>query len=1030
MHRETHNNPFEATEGMALLGELRADPNNIVLHGHEAELENMTYWDMETQWPTVVGNNGSVTITVPQAGSFYIGAVVYDTEEKCHLPHVTALLDCSPGTASYELSIDGKTVGRFQPHKRDNRERLFFLDRPIAFKGGEMITLHTGPEGRHLVQDILLLYSRPPIRRRSFAISHVAADSVEIDGKLKARLTWVTSWPSRCKVDYGTNQPAVEPEPLSNHRLILEDVEAGQTIKYRIRAPKPDGGEVQSDEMTLTVSSPARPGGNAICEKVTLRVQNPHDFDIDACPVSSGVPFGRGEIGTLAQMRLLDSTGTPIVMQAQELARWDDGSIKWALVSFQAEVLAKETGIFALEYGKDVSPSEFNTPLQVQQEDGAITVNTGPLEVRFDASRSGFPIRCVVDGKEVIADPVQATLSAEGKTFDSHCPAELLEIEEAGPVRVVIHSKGHYQETGGGPFFEYEARFVFYANAPFFQMHHAWGNDREELFTTFDQIRLDIPLVAGKDSEWAVGLGEGRSAVGSGDLDLRQMRHDHFEMTPQQPGGRQCRADGWVDMRCGDGGLLVSVRDFWQLYPKSLSINDGRLSVGLCPDFPDGTYDQDEADDITQFYFYLLEGRYKIKTGLKKWHELLFFCHENELGAEAQLQTVAAFQNPLIAVCPAEHYCGTGVFGKITPAGTGKTDRYDQLCDQLAERYEKRRRDNNWYGMLNYGCVVHEGMLIWENGEYDHHHGFLLLFARTADLKWYFLAEKAARHFIDVDTVHYGPHNGVVYAHEIGHTGDYFDTPPTPYPKDHRLRALWGCPSHSWLEGFCDWYGVSGDRTSLEAARNGGDYYCGAVLMNNYEFTNLREVGWFIILALGVYNLTYDPCLLNGARIAIKRVLEKQTPGPRGWHRQMIPAHCHCLPRHRGACLYMLSITCRGLETYYEITGDQRVADAIVGGANQAIDEMWIEEKNDFAPTSCPHCKEFSNWSGQYPHPIQMLLFSHRRTGKSRYLDIAKKLIEHSSRSNEDMAPFWTKGYYHLEQIEKELNTRETKHEV
>ena len=195
MNQKVTDCHFVSTEGMVLLKELRADPNNVVLHAYQGELANMSYWDSESHWPTVVGFNGSVTVTVPWAGLYYVGAVVYDQEEKRHLPHITAVLDCPPGVTSYEMHIDGDAIGQFEPHETDNRERLFFLDRLVKFKGGEKISLHTGSVGVHLVQDILLMASRPPIRSRFFDISHVEAESVEVDGQLKARLTWVTSCP-------------------------------------------------------------------------------------------------------------------------------------------------------------------------------------------------------------------------------------------------------------------------------------------------------------------------------------------------------------------------------------------------------------------------------------------------------------------------------------------------------------------------------------------------------------------------------------------------------------------------------------------------------------------------------------------------------------------------------------------------------------------------------------------------------------------------------------------------------------------
>jgi len=117
----------------------------------------------------------------------------------------------------------------------------------------------------------------------------------------------------------------------------------------------------------------------------------------------------------------------------------------------------------------------------------------------------------------------------------------------------------------------------------------------------------------------------------------------------------------------------------------------------------------------------------------------------------------------------------------------------------------------------------------------------------------------------------------------------------------------------------------------------------------------------------------------------------------------------------------MLSIVCRGLELYYEITGDERIAEAIVGGANQAVDEMWRADLNDFAPTSCPDILEaYPAWkTAHFPVPVQMLLFAHLRTGKPHYLDIARRVIAHTPLEAYHWIPWWTKAFSHMDQIER-----------
>jgi len=358
------NENFETTEGLALLWELTAQPDNIVLHSPEAELEGMQYLDLDYRWPAVYGNNGTIMVTVPRAGWFHPSVVIYDTEEPAHLPLDLGLITYPPGLGAYEMSIDGKVVGRFYLREQDNRQRLFFLDHPVEFKGGERITLRTGATGPNLTEDIILLRVRPPIRKRLFEIRSVEAGFVQRDGRHEIRLTWITTWPTRCTIEYGVGnatKTVTEEGPLANHRVYLADLEPGAEYRYRIIAPKPDGSTVKSKEMAFTFSPPALVERKVKRARVPLRVENPHDFRLSSYPISSGVPFAKGEIGGVEQMRLLDGEGNALPMQATVLSRWDDGSVKWALVSFQADFQGAQTAGFTLEYGSEVMPDGFDT---------------------------------------------------------------------------------------------------------------------------------------------------------------------------------------------------------------------------------------------------------------------------------------------------------------------------------------------------------------------------------------------------------------------------------------------------------------------------------------------------------------------------------------------------------------------------------------------------------------------------------------------------------------------------------------------
>ena len=156
------NGGFETTEGLHLLWELAGQPENIVLRALDGELDGMEYYESEYRWPAVHGSNGSVTVTVPRAGEFYVGVVVYErTEPDAEL--------------SFEMSLDDEVVGSFFPCESDNRQRLYSLTRPLSFEGGERITVRTGDKGFHLIEDIMLLRMKPPVRKRRLEIGNFEA---------------------------------------------------------------------------------------------------------------------------------------------------------------------------------------------------------------------------------------------------------------------------------------------------------------------------------------------------------------------------------------------------------------------------------------------------------------------------------------------------------------------------------------------------------------------------------------------------------------------------------------------------------------------------------------------------------------------------------------------------------------------------------------------------------------------------------------------------------------------------------------
>ena len=77
--------------------------------------------------------------------------------------------------------------------------------------------------------------------------------------------------------------------------------------------------------------------------------------NLRALPVTSGVPFPKGALGSERGVQLLDSQGKTLPLQATVTARWADGSVKWLLLDFRHSGPAAD---YTLAFGPNVPPRE------------------------------------------------------------------------------------------------------------------------------------------------------------------------------------------------------------------------------------------------------------------------------------------------------------------------------------------------------------------------------------------------------------------------------------------------------------------------------------------------------------------------------------------------------------------------------------------------------------------------------------------------------------------------------------------------
>jgi hypothetical protein len=953
---------MRTTWGAKLIDRLVDAADTIKIEANEMELHGFvddTFSEYRRRSVVRREPGGSLTCTAPRCGRRYLGFVIFDS--------------LSPETV--EVRIDGVTRGVALVDGNNQRERLCTLAQPYDFQGGETVCLQTvehetveheedespadacplremtpyfshweGGGESHRIESIAFFAEPPPQSDLPCEFAHVHAeplcDAEESDGAAPAastsvRLTWITTWDARCRIEYwhegSTPKEIVEERRAANHRVLLSDLRPGARYRYRLTAPNRDGDVVESGPHRFE-TSPGRPAaGSAGRERVTLTVAGSAAASSCAVPVRSGVPFPRGVLGSSANLRLLGTDGEEIPTQARTLGRWPDGTVKWALLDFQTTGREGPERTCTVEYGSQVTRADCATSLQVHEHPDRVIVDTGRVGITFDRTRFGPFAAITRGGRPYLTGARLVVTGTDGTEYVStRSQAASVRVEEAGPLCCIVVSAGTHRSSDGDRLFRSIFRVHAFAGLPYVRVEHTFVNDNpDSMFTSIASMVLQIDVASG----------------GIRQIDLRQT---HDERAVVGGTARRGRLDGSVT--AGDAG--VSVVDFWQQYPKSLTTHDGGIDVGICPDLAGGGYDVGGAEE-RKLYYYLTNGAYRFREGAAKTHT----CY---VGRDLPPHPAP------VAQAPPRWMSESGAFGEVTPAGDGSYPEYERILAEAFDGYLAERERQRDYGMMNFGdCFV--GNDTWGNTEYDMGYSFFLQWARTGERRQFESACRAAVHHRDVDTCHASgdpTRVGGVYRHSVGHVGEYYDYDDRSAAavniddQEFKKRSStggvpWGrfTVSHTWVDGFLLHHYLTGDRRSAQTARIVADRYAGDHT-RNYEFTNCRNNGWHLILVMQMYEATGDRFYLNAAHIIIERTLERQTSDG-GWRRMLVYGHCLCdIPRHLGNAGFMVGILLVGMKMYHQATDDRRVAESLIRGAEFLVDALWKGEAFQYTP--CP----------------------------------------------------------------------------
>ncbi len=284
---------------------------------------------------------------------------------------------------------------------------------------------------------------------------------------------------------------------------------------------------------------------------------------------------------------------------------------------------------------------------------------------------------------------------------------------------------------------------------------------------------------------------------------LYQDSVSHFGIQKKLEGENLCYIDCMHGSRTAGGGafgseygsVTVAVRDFWEKYPSGLSVKglDGeRAECTLwfwSPQAPAMDFRHYASRGYNQVCYEGYDYKGASPDGIACTNECMITFSEEMIPTDGEVEEFAALGNdPVVYVGTPEFYHEMRAFGYWSlpskEGEAGETERWleDQL-EKVFEFYKKEVGQRNWYGMFNYGDVMHTydsvrhqwkydiGGYAWDNTELVPTLWLWLYFLRTGREDVYRMAEKLSRHASEVDVYHMGKYKGLGSRHNVRHWG-------------------------------------------------------------------------------------------------------------------------------------------------------------------------------------------------------------------------------------------------------------------
>jgi YetA-like protein len=579
--------------------------------------------------------------------------------------------------------------------------------------------------------------------------------------------------------------------------------------------------------------------------QIQLLIEPKGPFQRRLEPVTCGIPWPRAVLVDVGRLQLADAQGKVVALQARVLDRWPDGSVRWTLLDWQANVNGPTS--YVLRAGASGLEAPLTGPCvqAVGEGDGVVRINTERAQFVLRPGND-FPFESVIVGGGAAIDQGRTRFTVEDESGRLYRPQVYrLRLEEAGPVRAAVWMEGELVSAAAAPLSEFVCRMEFFAGSATVRFHLTLRNPRKaehpgglwdlgnggSVYIRDASLTVALPL-GGKEClircspepgapfelvpaplELYQDSSGGENWKSHNHLNRRRVVPNTFRgyslrLGPEQRTG--LRATPVVSLERDEAGIAVAVPYFWQNFPRAVEANGDALNIRLFPR---------QYADV-----------HELQGGEQKTHTFSVAFAPDKVTNEP----LAWCRAPLLPHATPEWYSEAEAVPYLLPRSEDPHTDYLRLVDAAIEgddTFEHKREAIDEYGWRHFGdvygdheAVFHKGpdpLASHYNNQYDALAGFAFQFLRSADPRWWSAMSELARHVIDIDIYH-TDRDKAGYNHGLfWHTYHYVDADTAThrtYPRAGKVCGGGPANEQNYTTGLMLYYFLTGDEAAREAA--------------------------------------------------------------------------------------------------------------------------------------------------------------------------------------------------------------------